>query len=133
MLAGKIKEILERQHYALVGRHSAVQVCRWTKKSLRNEGACYKEKFYGIQSHGCCQMSPYITCPNSCLHCWRPVELDFGLKLKPEIKNIDEPEKIIEECIKAQRKLLSGFGVMRKLIRKSWKKRKIQHNLLFPL
>jgi len=60
MIRKEIKEKLTRQHYALIGKHSAVQICRWTKKSLRNEGVCYKEKFYGIKSHRCCQMSPYI-------------------------------------------------------------------------
>lgn len=119
MINGKIKDILKKQHYILIGRHSAVQICNWTKKSLRNEGYCYKEKFYGICSHKCCQMSPYIVCQNKCLHCWRPIELDFGLKLKE--KKIDDEKKIIEECIKAQRKLLSGFKGYKNTDLKKWK------------
>lgn len=109
MLSKNLAETLKKQHYAVVGKHSAVQVCRWAKKSLLDEGFCYKQKFYGIQSHRCCQMSPYLACPNGCLHCWRPMELDFGMKLKPTIKDADNPKKIIDECIKAQRKLLTGF------------------------
>ena len=102
-----IKNTLEKQHYSVFG-HSAVQICGWTKKSLRDENFCYKQKFYGIESHKCCQMSCWLACQNSCLHCWRAIELDF--KKFIDNKKIDEPKKIIENCILAQRKLLSGFG-----------------------
>ncbi len=106
MIPDKIKNILKKQHYVIVGKHSAVQICRWTKKSLRNEGVCYKEKFYGIKSHQCCQMSPAIMwCHNQCLHCWRAIEYTIGTEIGKE----DSPKKIIDECIKAQRKLLIGF------------------------
>ncbi len=109
MIPPKVQEILKKQHYALVGKHSAVQVCRWTKKSLRDEGVCYKEKFYGIKSHLCCQMSPWLGCDNQCIHCWRALELDFNKIIdKNDIKN---PKEIIDECIKAQRILLSGYKV----------------------
>lgn len=108
MMDNKVKEILKKQHYSLVGKHSAVQICRWTKKSLKGEGACYKEKFYDIQSHACCQMSPAVMwCPNKCLHCWRAIELTLGDKLSKE----DSPKEIIDKCIKAQRKLLTGFKI----------------------
>jgi tRNA wybutosine-synthesizing protein 1 len=108
MIPEKVKEVLKKQHYAIVGKHSAVQVCRWTKKSLLDEGVCYKEQFYGIKSHLCCQMSPAVMwCPNRCLHCWRATELTIGDELG---KNIDSPKKIIDNCIEAQRKLLIGFN-----------------------
>lgn len=107
MIPEKVEEILKKQHYRIVGNHSAVQICRWTKKSLRNEGVCYKEKFYGIKSHLCCQMTPSVMwCPNKCLHCWRAVEFTIGNKLEGEI---DSPKEIIDGCIEAQRKLLLGF------------------------
>ncbi len=112
MLPENIKKILKNQHYEIVGKHehSAVQICRWTKKSLRDEGVCYKEKFYGIKSHLCCQMTPAVMwCPNKCIHCWRAIELTLGDKL-PE-KEIDSPTEIIDGCIKAQRKLLQGFKI----------------------
>ncbi len=110
----KVKKILRKQHYRIVGEneHSAVQICRWTKKSLRNEGVCYKEKFYGIKSHLCCQMTPAVNfCQNKCLHCWRAIELTLGDKLPDDINKIDNPEEIIEGSIQAQRKLLNGFKV----------------------
>jgi len=109
MVDKTVKKILEEKHYRVVGNHSAVQICRWTKNSLTGKGSCYKENFYGIKSHKCCQMSPFVSCPNNCLHCWRPIELDFNLKPILKEKNFDDPEKIIGECIKKQRKLINGF------------------------
>jgi tRNA wybutosine-synthesizing protein 1 len=101
---------LKKQHYEIVGKHSAVQTCRWTKKSIRNEGVCYKEKFYGIKSHRCCQMTPSVMwCPNKCLHCWRAIELTIGDKMKGKL---DSPADIIDGCIQAQRKLLQGFKIL---------------------
>lgn len=111
MLPKQVKEILKKQHYEIVGKneHSGVQICRWTKKSIKNEGVCYKEKFYGIDSHRCCQMSPTIMfCPNKCIHCWRAIELTLGDKLN----KYDSPKEIIDGCIKAQRKLLEGFKIL---------------------
>jgi len=106
MISDNIKKILKKQHYELVGEHSAVQVCRWTKKSLRDEGVCYKEKFYGIKSHLCCQMTPCLFCPNQCLHCWRAIKFTTGNKIPGEV---DSPTKIVDDCIEAQKKLLIGF------------------------
>ncbi len=109
MIPKKIQEILKKQHYELAGRHSAIQICRWTKKSIKNEGNCYKQQFYGIQSHRCCQMTPCVMwCHNKCLHCWRAIELTLG----KEIKEIDSPKEIIDKCIEAQRKLLLGFKIL---------------------
>lgn len=107
MLPAKLIDILKKQHYGIVGKHSGVQICRWTKKSLVNEGECYKSQFYGIKSWRCCQMSPWLACQNKCLHCWRAIELDFSKYFNK--KKIQSPKKLIEECVKAQRKLLSGF------------------------
>jgi len=112
--AKKLRAVLKRQHYGLVGNHSGVQICRWTKKSLVDRGVCYKEKFYGINSHQCCQMSPTVGyCQNRCLHCWRAIELTLNNKMNKT--KIDSPQKIIKECIQAQRKLLSGFKGNRKI------------------
>ncbi|MCX6746887.1 MAG: 4-demethylwyosine synthase TYW1 [Candidatus Pacearchaeota archaeon] len=109
MIPENVKKVLKRQHYSIVGKHSAVQVCMWTKKSLRDEGVCYKEQFYGIKSHLCCQMSPAVMwCPNRCLHCWRAIELTIDNELKGKV---DSPKDIIDGCINAQKILLSGFKV----------------------
>lgn len=114
--AKDFKDVLKKQKYEIVGKHSAVSICNWTKKSLKNEGVCYKEKFYGVKSHECCQMSPWIKCQNQCLHCWRPIELNIRLDNK-----IDNPKEVIEGCIKAQRKLLNGLGGYEKTNKKKYK------------
>lgn len=107
MLSKKLKEILKRQHYLLVGKHSGVQVCRWTKKDLLDTGECYKAKFYGIKSHLCCQMSPTVVfCQNKCVHCWRSIEHTAGNKMN---NNVDNPKEVINGCVEAQKKLLTGF------------------------
>jgi len=120
MIPEKVRNTLKKQHYAIVGKHSAVQICRWTKKAIRDEGVCYKEKFYGIESHRCCQMSPAVMwCPNKCVHCWRAIELTIGNELKGET---NPPKEIIEGCIQAQRKLLVGFNIDKKSKKKQLSK-----------
>ena len=121
MLPQNVKELLKKQHYEIAGKneHSAVQICRWTKKSLRDEGVCYKEKFYGIKSHLCCQMTPSLYCPNQCIHCWRAIEYTTGNKIPGKI---DSPLEIIDSCINAQRKLLQGFNIDKKSKKKQLSK-----------
>jgi tRNA wybutosine-synthesizing protein 1 len=107
MLTPEVKTILEKQSYRIVGRHSAVKVCHWTKERLLRKRSCYKSRFYGIASHRCLQMTPSVAwCQHSCLFCWRPVEHTLGAEMQGEY---DEPEFIVEEAIKAQRALLSGY------------------------
>ncbi len=108
ILPDRLFYALIKQHYAFAGRHSAVKICEWTKKSLLDEDFCYKQRFYGIRSHLCCQMTPTVGfCSNKCVFCWRPHEYNQGYEMNFEV---DDPKTIIEESIKAQRKLLSGFG-----------------------
>lgn len=108
----KLFQTLKKQHYGLVGNHSGVQICRWCKKDLTDEGECYKAKFYGIKSHLCCQMSPAVGyCQNRCLHCWRAIELTIG----DHIEESDNPQQIIKDCIKQQQKLISGFKGHKKI------------------
>lgn len=99
---------LEKKGYRFVGlkNHAAAKICHWTKKSIVNEGVCYKEKFYGIESHRCLQMSPSISfCHHKCLFCWR----DISITETEWNEEYDEPADIIEGCIEAQRNLLCGF------------------------
>ncbi len=99
---------LRKHGYGLVGRHSGVKLCHWLRKSLRGEGHCYKQEFYGIESHRCLQMSPCVAhCNFRCVFCWRPVDLTEGNSIEGQV---DDPRSIVEGSIKAQRKLLSGFG-----------------------
>jgi len=97
---------LYRQGYRLVGSHSAIKVCEWTKKSLRDDGICYKEKFYDTKCHRCVQMTPSLgSCGHRCVWCWR--DIDFT-KAK-WIGKVDDPKFIVDECIKENIKYLQGF------------------------
>ncbi|NXS67860.1 TYW1 synthase, partial [Pandion haliaetus] len=57
--------------YKLIGSHSGVKLCRWTKSMLRGRGGCYKHAFYGIESHRCMEATPSLACANKCVFCWR--------------------------------------------------------------
>lgn len=113
-----LKKLLEKQQYEFIGDNSAVKICEWAKKSLRDEGFCYKQKFYGIKSHLCCQMSTTVgICTNKCVFCWREIDYTIDVDLEED----DNPEKIIDKALKAQRKLLSGFGGNKKTNLKKFK------------
>lgn len=113
-----VKKELEKKSYSIVGNSSGVQICNWTKSSLKEEGSCWKEKFYGIESHKCCQFSPSVMwCENKCVHCWRPIELNLGDK----IDKIDDPVEILDGIVEARKKLLTGFGGHDKISRDKWK------------
>lgn len=97
---------LREEGYGVVGEHSAVKICLWTKHALRGDEVCWKEKFYGISSAGCCQMTPSLFhCENNCLHCWR--NLDYTSDKK--IENPDNPKEILDEIVEARENLLMGF------------------------
>ncbi|MEM3420649.1 MAG: 4-demethylwyosine synthase TYW1 [Candidatus Hadarchaeum sp.] len=100
---------LEKAGYRFLGRsrHSAVKVCHWTRKSLLNRGSCYKQRFYGIQSHRCLQLAPGLPfCDHRCIFCWRNTEITSS-RWEGEA---DEPAEILDGAIAAQRLLISGFG-----------------------
>jgi tRNA wybutosine-synthesizing protein 1 len=104
-----IRERMFVQGYRFVGKHSAVKICEWTKKCIRGCDSCYKNKFYGIDSHRCVQMSPAaIFCDFNCVHCWR----SLNFRLPNENFEWDLPEEIYEGCMKAQREIIQGFKGM---------------------
>lgn len=84
---------LTKQGYTIVGSHSGVKICRWTKSALRGRGSCYKYTFYGIASHLCMETTPSLSCSNKCVFCWRhgtnPVSTTWRWK-------VDPPEMIFE-------------------------------------
>lgn len=98
------KQLLEKQGYRFIGSHSAVKICEWTKKSIVDNGVCYKQKFYGINCHRCAQISVTTNyCDQDCVYCWRR-------RANFPFKKIDSPKEIIEKAFVEQRKLLTGFG-----------------------
>lgn len=78
---------LTKQGYAIIGSHSGVKICRWTKSALRGRGSCYKYSFYGIKSHLCMETTPSLSCSNKCVFCWRhgtnPVGTTWRWKIDP--------------------------------------------------
>jgi len=100
------QEVLERQGYRIVGEHSGVKLCHWTKASLTKGVGCYKQTFYGIESHRCLQMTPAVdACNLACQFCWRTQEWGSNSLLAA-----DDPAFIVDESIRAQRELLTGYG-----------------------
>jgi len=101
-------EKLESSGYRFVGshNHAAAKICHWTKQSILDKGVCYKEKFYGIESHRCLQMAPAVpNCQQKCEFCWR----DLSYTQTQWEGEYDEPKTIIDEAVKAQNNLLCGF------------------------
>jgi tRNA wybutosine-synthesizing protein 1 len=104
-------EALKKQKYHLVGSHSAVKRCKWFYEALTSDRCCYKQKFYGIKSHQCIQMSPALFyCTQQCLFCWRAQNGDLQIKFdEMKFPQWDPPEGIAEGILKAQGKLLAGY------------------------
>lgn len=96
MITPLLRTNLVKQGYRLIGGHSAVKLCRWTKAMLKGRGGCYKHSFYGIDSHRCMEMTPNLACANKCVFCWRhhtnPVSLTWKWP-------IDEPDVILDNSI----------------------------------
>jgi tRNA wybutosine-synthesizing protein 1 len=96
MVTQRQRSQLEKEGYHLVGSHSAVKLCRWTKHHLRGQGGCYKHTFYGISSYQCMEATPSLACANKCTFCWRhhknPVGTSWTWKL-------DEPTQIVEDAV----------------------------------
>lgn len=116
----KFSDLYYKQGYRIVGKHqhSAVKICRWTKESLRNDRVCFKQKWYGIESHRCLQCSVSLSCLNRCVYCWRTFHPVFEKEM--DVKVVDEPSEIIDKLIEAQRLLLTGFKGNLKVDKKRW-------------
>ncbi|MCJ7457044.1 4-demethylwyosine synthase TYW1 [Candidatus Bathyarchaeota archaeon] len=105
-----------RAGYRLVGTHSGIQICRWTRAALTGRRLCYK-RWYGVQSHRCLQLTPSLQfCNMRCVFCWRFHTSD---RFKAE-HDWDTPNLILDEAIAAQQKLLSGFKANPHVTRKKY-------------
>ncbi|VVC01683.1 S-adenosyl-L-methionine-dependent tRNA 4-demethylwyosine synthase [uncultured archaeon] len=108
------KELLAtliKQKYHLAGGHSAAKICHWAASSLTGGAKCYKHQFYGIESHRCIQSTPVLLfCNHACRFCWR-IMPEKKLQQLPSKGFIwDEPGKVAEGLIAAQKEIVSGFG-----------------------
>jgi tRNA wybutosine-synthesizing protein 1 len=109
--AASLSTALKKQKYHLIGNHSAVKRCKWLYESIVNNRPCYKQKFYGIKSHRCIQMTPSLYyCTQGCLFCWRAQSGDLDVTWD-EMKNPnkDTPQEIVEGCFRAQERIISGY------------------------
>ncbi|XP_049659744.1 S-adenosyl-L-methionine-dependent tRNA 4-demethylwyosine synthase TYW1-like [Accipiter gentilis] len=106
MITPALREALTKQGYKLIGSHSGVKLCRWTKSMLRGRGGCYKHTFYGIESHRCMEATPSLACANKCVFCWRhhtnPVGTEWRWKM-------DQPEIILQEAIENHQNMIKQF------------------------
>ncbi|TRZ17752.1 hypothetical protein HGM15179_009367 [Zosterops borbonicus] len=106
MITPALREALTKQGYKLIGTHSGVKLCRWTKSMLRGRGGCYKHTFYGIESHRCMEATPSLACANKCVFCWRhhtnPVGTEWRWKM-------DQPEVILQEAIEKHQNMIKQF------------------------
>lgn len=103
MVTPVIRASLEKQGYKIIGSHSGVKICRWTKSQLRGRGGCYKHSFYGIESHRCMEATPSLACANKCVFCWRhhtnPVGKSWQWKM-------DDPLEIVNSAIDLHRNMI---------------------------
>ncbi|XP_047982697.1 S-adenosyl-L-methionine-dependent tRNA 4-demethylwyosine synthase isoform X2 [Salvia hispanica] len=103
MVTPVIRANLEKQGYKVIGSHSGVKICRWTKSQLRGRGGCYKHSFYGIESHRCMEATPSLACANKCVFCWRhhtnPVGKSWQWKM-------DDPLVIVDTAIDLHKKMI---------------------------
>ncbi len=104
-------EIMAKQKYHFVGRHTVVKKCYWTHTALVENRYCYKCKFYGIESHRDIQMSPAaFWCWNACLHCWRIRPQDVGIDVdETKMPFADDPKEIVDGLIREYRRIISGY------------------------
>ena len=99
------RRLLLKQQYRLHNDHAAVKLCHWMRQSLLHGRNCYKQDFYGINSHRCLQISPAINqCEHMCLFCWRTQGHDF------DVEEWAEPAEMLDALIEHQRKLITGFN-----------------------
>uniref|UniRef100_A0A453LXD0 tRNA 4-demethylwyosine synthase (AdoMet-dependent) n=1 Tax=Aegilops tauschii subsp. strangulata TaxID=200361 RepID=A0A453LXD0_AEGTS len=103
MVTPIIRASLEKQGYKIVGSHSGVKICRWTKSQLRGRGGCYKHSFYGIESHRCMEATPSLACANKCVFCWRHHTNPVGKSWKWKM---DDPLDIVNTAIDEHRKMV---------------------------
>jgi len=87
---------LKKEGYKLIGTHSAVKLCRWTKHQLRGRGGCYKHTFYGITSYQCMEATPSLACANKCVFCWRHHKNAVGKEWRWKT---DDPHYIVEQAV----------------------------------
>ncbi|EDQ93030.1 uncharacterized protein MONBRDRAFT_14102 [Monosiga brevicollis MX1] len=120
MITPALRKALTKQGYKLIGSHSGVKLCRWTKSMLRGRGGCYKHTFYGIASHRCMETTPSLACANKCVFCWRHHTNPVGTEWRWQM---DEPIEIVNGAMQNHYDMVRQFsgapGVMPERMREA--------------
>ncbi|MFQ5833562.1 MAG: 4-demethylwyosine synthase TYW1 [Candidatus Thorarchaeota archaeon] len=110
----ELRERLKRQGYHLLGERGAYKACQWQRKSLLHGDVCYKERFYGIESHRCLQMTPVVDkCTQSCSFCWRVTPADIGIDWNQSSLVEDDvmsASDLLDETMMANLRSLGGYN-----------------------
>jgi tRNA wybutosine-synthesizing protein 1 len=110
----ELSKKLERQGYHLFGKRGAYKACQWQKKALLNGDVCYKQRFYGIESHRCLQMTPVVDkCTQNCDFCWRVTPSDIGTTWNQVTVSKDEvvPAGVLMDAVlMANLRTLGGYN-----------------------
>eukprot|EP00163_Fabomonas_tropica_P031487 TRINITY_DN7509_c0_g1_i1.p1 TRINITY_DN7509_c0_g1~~TRINITY_DN7509_c0_g1_i1.p1 ORF type:complete len:724 (+),score=244.58 TRINITY_DN7509_c0_g1_i1:226-2172(+) len=125
MLSEGQKASLTKTGYKVIGSHSGVKLCRWTKNMLRGRGGCYKHTCYGIMSFQCMEMTPSMACANKCVFCWRHHKNPVAKEWK---WIMDNPDEILDGAMEAHNKMIKELRGLPGLILERWEQAKrIRH------
>ncbi|MHA1881932.1 MAG: 4-demethylwyosine synthase TYW1 [Candidatus Thorarchaeota archaeon] len=110
----KLRQKLKKQGYLLLGQRGGYKACQWQKKSLVHGDVCYKQRFYGIESHRCLQMAPTVDkCTQNCEFCWRVTPGDVGVswdQIHVSKTDVLPPEDLLEATLMANLRTLGGYN-----------------------
>lgn len=106
MITPELRKALSKQGYKLIGTHSGVKLCRWTKAMMRGRGGCYKHTFYGIESHRCMETTPSLACANKCVFCWRHHTNPVGTEWRWQM---DSPELVVDGAMRNHYDMIKVF------------------------
>ncbi|EGZ28481.1 hypothetical protein PHYSODRAFT_260361 [Phytophthora sojae] len=111
------RKALTKEGYKIIGTHSAVKLCRWTKHQLRGRGGCYKHAFYGITSYQCMETTPSLACANKCVFCWRHHKNPVGRVWRWKT---DDAETLVKGSIERHQSMIKELKGLPGLIPARW-------------
>jgi tRNA wybutosine-synthesizing protein 1 len=110
----ELKAKLEKQGYHILGKRGAFKACQWQRRSLLSGDVCYKERFYGIESHRCLQMTPVVDkCTQNCSFCWRVTPRDIGVywnQVHLTQSDVDSVDELMDAVLMANIRSLGGYN-----------------------
>ncbi len=110
----KLRERLDSQGYHILGIRGAFKACQWQRRSLLTGDHCYKQRFYGIESHRCVQMTPVVDkCSQSCDFCWRVTPVDVGVywdQLSVIQDGVEPAKDLLDATLMANIRSLGGYN-----------------------